>query len=150
MKKLLTIGVVIFAVCQLWGQDISFSLEIDQDTVKVGELLTVTYKLTGARGDFETPEFSGLRLVGGPNYSSQISIVQGQMDQVCTYSYVFQPLEEGDIYIPEAQVKVDGKVYTSPSSSVFVTSNPEWSPNKKRPEVPSKKNYGKKKNVTEI
>ena len=137
-------------VAGLSAQNISFSLEIDKDTIRAGDAVTVTYKLSGARGDFQAPEFDGLRLVGGPNYSSSISIVQGKMDQTFTYSYIFQVIEAGDYNIPEATVNVDGKIYTSPTARLHATANPDWDPNKSKPIVPSKKKSAKDKKVTQI
>lgn len=140
----------LFFICSLSAQNISFSLEMDKDTAIVGDVVTITYKLSGARGEFHEPTFDGLRLVGGPNYSSQISIIQGQMDQVFTYSYLFQVLEEGDYGIPEASVSVDGQDYTSPSASLHVTANPDWRPEDTKPVAPSKKKSAKNKKVTQI
>ena len=148
--KMYSILFMLLCAGSISAQDIMFSLEIDKDTVRVGDVVTVTYKLSGARGDFHAPEFDGLRLVGGPNYSSQISIVQGKMDQVFTYSYLFQLTEEGDYRIPEASVSVDGQEYTSPSTKLHVTSNPDWKPELSKPIVPGKKKSAKDKNVTQI
>ncbi len=150
MFKSLFVFVCVFIASQLAAQSISFSLEIDKDTLGVGELVTVTYVLKGTRGDFQEPEFKNLRLVGGPNYSSQISIVQGKMDQTFTYSYVFQPIEPGDYKIPEASVEVEDEVFYSPSSTFHVTENEAWDPNKSEPIVPKKNKSTKGKKVTEI
>jgi hypothetical protein len=150
MMKMYFIYFMLLCAGSLSAQNISFSLEIDQDTIRVGDEVTVTYKLSGARGDFKAPDFEGMRLVGGPNYSSQISIVQGKMDQTFTYSYVLQVIEEGDYLIPEALVSVDGEEYSSPSAKLHVTANPDWNPQQSKPIVPRKKKSAKDKNVTQI
>ncbi len=136
----------------LWAQEdaVSFTLEVSHDSIKVGGKVTVTYTLTGARGDFQAPEFSGLRLVGGPNYSSSISIVNGAMDQTFTYTYIFQLTEAGDFLIPSASVKAGGKTYESPSTHIHAIENPDWNPQLNSPERSFERKSGKKKNVTQI
>lgn len=133
-----------------FGQRISFTLEIDKDTVSVGDMVSVTYTLSGARGDFQEPEFSDLRLVGGPNYSSSISIVNGVMDQRFTYNYVFQLVSPGDFVVPSAAVMADGERYESPTTVIHATENKDWNPSDKAPKVPIDRNAKKKKNVTQI
>ena len=137
----------IWAGQSLDAQNISLTLEVDQDTVKVGDHVTVTYTFSGARGDYKEPEFENLQLVGGPNYSSSIQIINGNMDQRFTYSYIFQLITEGLHKIPSAIVKVGNDEYKSPSMEIFATENDDWNPQLKTPLAPK---TTKKKNVTQI
>ena len=132
------------------AQNIKFSLEVDKDTLRTGEYITVTYILEGARGEFVAPEFNNMYLVGGPNYSSEINIVQGEMNQKFTYSYIFQMLNTGDYLIPEASVRIESEQYYSPSTTVHVVPDENWDPANKRPEKPLKKESSKNPKVTEI
>ena len=150
MFKSIVIFLSLFATINLTGQSISFSLEVEQDTIKLGDYLTVTYTLSGARGEFQEPEFGSLRLVGGPNFSSQISIVNGKMDQTFTYTYIFQPDQSGRLHIPEASATVDGELFISPSADVYITENKDWNPKRSAPPLPKRRKSNRDKNVTEI
>ncbi len=153
MKKIMFIAlglsILYLMPIQSNAQKISFTLTVDKDTIQVGKTVTVTYTLKGARGEFVAPDFGELRLVGGPNYSSSISIVNGAMSQEFTYTYVFQLTEPGDYKIPSAAVKAEGEQFTSPETNVHATENEDWDPSHAIPKRPLKKSK-KDKNVTQI
>ena len=149
IRRLLILALFISSV-GLSAQTINFTLEVDKDTLQTGEYITVTYTLTGARGEFVAPEFDDFRLVGGPNFSSQISIVNGRMDQTFTYSYVFQVIKMGDFIIPEASVTVDGELYISPSAKIHATENNNWNDSQSAPILPKKRKSVKDRKVTDI
>lgn len=151
LKIVMTVvTMIIIMVGNMQAQSIKFTLQVDKDTVRVGDFVTVTYSLSGGQGDFIAPDFDSLHLVGGPNYSSSMSIINGKIDQQNTYSFIFQLVNAGEHAIPSATINIDGKPYESPSSSVFAIANPDWKPYNKKPAVPSRTEGQKKRKVTRI
>ena len=58
----------------------SLSVEVSTDSLLMDNPLRVTFSLEGASTDgFEAPEFEGFRLVGGPSYSTSMSIINGEI-----------------------------------------------------------------------
>lgn len=148
--KWLTLCLCIIAASSAVAQNITFKLEVDKDTVSTGEYITVTYYLEGARGEFIAPSFDNMYLVGGPNYSSEINIIQGEMNQKFSYSYIFQMIEPGNFTIPAATVRIESDEYVSPSTSIYVMADENWDASKKLPKKPLKKKSTKDPKVTEI
>lgn len=141
---------LLIAVVGLQAQSIRFTLQVDKDTARVGDFVTVTYTLKGGQGDFTTPDFKSLHLVGGPNYSSSMQIINGKIDQENSYSYIFQLVKTGEHLIPSATITLDGEQYESPASSVYAVDNPDWEPRQKKQAVPAEREKNKKRKVTRI
>lgn len=143
MRKLIIISLLLGSACWAQAQESHFSVTLSSDTIGLGERLEITFTLKNARGSlFEPPEFEGFRVVGGPNTSSQITIVNGEMTQVSSYSYILEPLDIGQYYIQPAGIVADGSPLETELKSVWVFSDGTL-PKKKeiRPEnsAPSKK-----------
>lgn len=144
------VAMLLITATAMQAQTIRFTLQVDKDTARIGDVVTVTYTLKGGQGDFVTPDFKSLHLVGGPNYSSSMQIINGKIDQENSYSYIFQLVETGEHVIPSAVITLDGERYESPSSTVYVIDNPDWEPRQKKQAVPAKRERNKKRKVTRI
>ena len=113
------------------GQEGSLSVKVDKDTVFQDELITVEFLLDNVSGNFTAPDFSGFRIVSGPNTSYSFSMINGVVTQKKAYSYVLMPEATGDQQIGEAIVSTDeDKLITDPVS-VYVLSTDKLSPSSK-------------------
>ena len=140
MKKslILICSCVIFSM-KLSAQDaqnnVRFFVETSSDSVLLGNYIEVTFKLENAKGNqFEAPAFVGFDIVGGPNQSSSISIVNGATTQSVAYSYYLQPKEVGSYFIEPAFIEADGKTLGTEPIEILVADNPDGiiqSPKKK-------------------
>ncbi|MFK8100939.1 MAG: BatD family protein [Saprospiraceae bacterium] len=76
----------------------------------------VSFTITNADGTgFQPPKFNGFRVVGGPNRSSQATIINGQATRRLTYYYTLMATKPGKYRIGAASIKIGGKkVKTAP------------------------------------
>ena len=118
------IAVSILQPCYGFTQDVNFYLQAP-DTVAIGKPFEVNFIIENAKGQIEVPEFIGLKLVGGPNQSSSMSIINGEMSQSMSISYILMAEEEGDWVIERAHLDIDGILYeTIPKAIVANISGP--------------------------
>ena len=88
--------------------------------VQLGQQFQITFTLDDDGGNFEAPDLSKFRILGGPNRSSSMSWVNGNMTQSLSLSYYLQAVEEGEFKISPAKMKVDGKVVESNALKIRV------------------------------
>lgn len=98
MKNLTWILILCFWQTLAFGQQNEVVIKVN-DTVTVGTPFTFEIELNNIQGNFRTPEFQGLRLVGGPHTSSSFSIINGVTTSKATYKYFLVAETEGDFTI---------------------------------------------------
>ena len=81
----------------------------------------ITYSLEGGSfEDFQSPDLSNFFIVGGPEKSQSVQIINGQMSQSASISYVLMPKKQGQFNIPSAIMTVKGKPIRSPKVKVVI------------------------------
>ena len=70
-----------------------------RDTVSVGVPFTLDIELKNIQGTFKTPDFNGLKMVGGPNTSSSFTMINGETSSKTKYSYYLMAESVGDYTI---------------------------------------------------
>lgn len=119
----------LFILLPLWaqGQVSSFSVEVDRDSILMGNTLKVTYILKNVDGRFEAPEFKDFTVVSGPNTSSSMYSINGNTNKSTSYTYFVKPNKEGDCFIEEAYLihrNDESKNMTADAIKVRVLPNP--------------------------
>ncbi|MCF0209925.1 MAG: BatD family protein, partial [Bacteroidales bacterium] len=95
----------------------------------INEGFTVSYTIqcSGRPSNFDKPTVSGGRIISGPYQSQQHSttIINGQVSSSSSYTFSIMILatQEGTVKLSPAQVKADGKVYTSQAVSIRVSNS---------------------------
>lgn len=123
--------ILLFILCTYFSFSISaqeptFSLNVSTDSILMGNYLIATFSIeNGDAKNFEAPNFEDFNIVGGPNQSSSISIVNGVSSQSLSYSYYLEPKEEGIFYIEPASVEIDGNFLETSPYEIRVAPNPE-------------------------
>ena len=130
MKSLITFTLILMTGV-LFGQ-VGLKVEVSADTVQPGELVKVTYTIENGDGRFESPDVNGLPLVSGPNISSSFVIENGKKSSSQSYSYIFRPETEGEIFIPEAKYTEDENVQTIEPVTIVVSSEHDAYPSKEK------------------
>jgi hypothetical protein len=69
----------------------SFEIQVSTDTILLGNFFEVRFLVQNAKGAFDPPAFTDFDVVGGPNQSSSMSIVNGVSSQSSSYSYFLKP-----------------------------------------------------------
>ena len=118
---------VSFILCAVpsMAQQQEFRVELSSDSVLLGNYVEVSFVLLNIQGDFQVPEFEGMKLVGGPNQSSSMSSINGDVKKQMNYSYFLEPVEVGEYYIPPATLSSNSKVWETEPIKLYVLDNPE-------------------------
>ena len=114
MKRIILI-LFVFISTLSFAQKLSVSA--DKNPAIVGEQILIEYSIDTKGGNFKSPNFNGLRVLSGPNPSTQssYSFVNGksQNSTKTTYSYYLKATKEGTFNISPATIKVDAKTIKS-------------------------------------
>ncbi|NND33050.1 MAG: hypothetical protein HKN76_10700 [Saprospiraceae bacterium] len=102
-----------------------FVLEISRDTILLGNYFEVRFTAVNIKGEFEAPAFSEFELIGGPNQSSTMSIVNGVSSQKVSYSYFLKPKDAGTFYIEPAYLLNKDEQYETAPREILCLPNPE-------------------------
>jgi len=118
----LSLGV--FAIVS--GQDAQFSIAVSNDSILLGNHFEVTFTMENTNGrNFQTPDFKGFQIVGGPSQSSQMSIINGEMTQKKSWTYYLEPSDIGNYYIEPASIETDDGILETAPIEVLVVPNPD-------------------------
>jgi hypothetical protein len=116
LKRIILI-LFVFICTHSFAQKLSVSS--DKNPAIVGEQILIQYSIDTQGNNFKSPNFNGLRVLSGPNPSTQssYSFVNGksQNSTKTTYSYYLKATKEGTFNISPATIKVDGKTIKSKS-----------------------------------
>jgi len=108
------------------AQEPVFTAEISLDSVLLGNRLELTFKLENTQeGEIDPPEFEGFNLLGGPNYSSMMSMVNGAVTQSKSYTYILEPKDIGNYFIPPVSITVDDKILETAPIEIIVLPIPD-------------------------
>jgi len=126
MKKIFLLIVCLSITLIGWGQEASFTVSVQFDTLLLGNQLQVSFKLeNGNSQNFTPPVFEDFILVAGPNMSSSMMMTNGTVSQSITYSYFLEAKEVGAFFIPPAKIETaEGDLFTEPLE-VIVLPNPD-------------------------
>ncbi len=126
MKKIFLLIACLSIAMIGWGQEASFTVSVQFDTLLLGNQLQVSFKLeNGNSQNFTPPVFEDFILVAGPNMSSSMVMTNGEVSQSITYSYFLEAKEAGVFFIPPAKIGTEeGDLFTEPLE-VIVLPNPD-------------------------
>lgn len=127
MKSL--IYLFLFSPILLSAQDVNFYVEAP-DTVAIGKPFEVAFILKNAdqSSQIMAPEFIGLKVVSGPNQSSSMTIINGDVNQSISIRYYLLAEDEGEWVIERAQVDLDGVVYETVPKAIVANLNGPLNP----------------------
>ena len=104
------------------------SLQVSSRETYVGVPIDIQLIISDPQQEPQPPTFPAIpgatvRFAGGPSRNSQMTIINGQMDQKVTLGYQYQltPTKEGKLVIPPIVVEVDGKQLKTQPVAVVVT-----------------------------
>ena len=86
----------------------SFSASVDRTTIGQNERFQVYFEFKDGDNNklrnFRPPSFNGLKVLSGPNQSTNMQILNGQMSSSITYSFILTGSEEGSFTIGQASI----------------------------------------------
>jgi len=104
--------ILIFLANLVFGQ-VKFSASVSSTTVGTGEPFEINFSVNGNGSGFAPPDFRGFQVVGGPNQSTSMEMVNGNTSVSLSYGYELMAVSEGDFTIGPATIIVDGHRLTS-------------------------------------
>ena len=100
---------------------IQFEASVNTNQVSVGERFQIKFELNANGSGFRAPSFSDFQVLSGPNQSTSMQWVNGNMSSSISYSYLLVPTKEGNLTIGSASIQVDGKSYETNPITITVT-----------------------------
>ena len=126
MKKL---SIILFFFCSALLQAQQLKVSADKNPAIVGEQIVIQYKINEEADNFISPNFKGLKVLSGPNPSTQssYSFVNGksQNSSSTTYSFYIKAVKEGIYSISPASITIKGKKIQSKAYSLKVVKGSE-------------------------
>ena len=105
------------------GQELK--AEISTDSVLMGHYFELRITVDNLEGALEEPSFSEMDIVGGPNQSSSMQIVNGKMSSSQSYTYLLKPRNEGQYILDPIFWTTSDSTYATEPISFYVWPNPE-------------------------
>jgi len=100
----------------------SFTASLDKKKISVNSTFQITFTLTNTDGkNFTPPSLSDFSVLSGPNQSTNMQYINGNMSRSIAFSYYLKPNKEGTFTIAPASIVVGGKAISSNSVTVEVT-----------------------------
>ncbi|MDA0178060.1 Aerotolerance protein BatD [Mesoflavibacter sp. HG96] len=146
MKLLKHIFILLLALAPVFAiaQDeeaISFVAKVSKKKLGLNERLRVDFEMNKDGDNFQSPNFEGFTVVGGPNQSVSHSWFNGKRNFSKTYSYFLAPKQMGTFTINQATIEIDGTVYKTSPITIKVTKAIDI------PENPNDPDYILKENI---
>ena len=111
--------------------DSNFRIEVSCDSVLFGHYISVMFTIENVQGEFELPDLPSFEIIGGPNQSTSMQIMNGITSQTIRYTYYLKPTDEGPLTIYPAYLTTnDGTVLETKPIHIRVWPNPENIPQK--------------------
>ncbi|TAL59931.1 MAG: protein BatD [Bacteroidetes bacterium] len=110
---------IVLMVFSLQGRGYTFAQKftaaVSKNKVAAGEVFQLDFALTASGKNFTPPSFADFNIYSGPNQSTSMQIVNGNMSQSITLSYYLSAKKEGTFTIPAAGITVgNNTIHSNP------------------------------------
>ncbi|WP_235297281.1 BatD family protein [Portibacter marinus] len=130
MRTIITIILMTIGFSPLWSQegeniDKYITAMVASDTILEGNSFEFKIVIRNLKGDFTPPSFSDFDIVGGPNLSTNMQFINGNMFRESTYTYYLKARQVGEHYIEESYLEIEGENIETEAIPVYILDNPE-------------------------
>ncbi len=123
MRMMLIIISSLTGLSSIANAQASLTASVTRNPVAVDQQFQLNFSLNASGSNFSPPDLSDFTVLSGPNQSTSMQFINGNMTQSLTLSYILQPKREGSFKIGSAVVFVNGQKVMSTPISVTVTKN---------------------------
>ncbi len=103
-----------------------FTVEVSSDSILVGNYFMVRFTLENASSkDFQPPAFDDFNIISGPNMSSSMTSINGEVSQKVSYTFYLEPKDIGNFYIQPASVNTGENTLETKPLLIMVVPNPD-------------------------
>jgi len=103
----------------------AFTIKVSRDTLLLGNHFTLSFELNNIDGEIDLPNLDAFDIIGGPNQSRSMSVINGDMTQKSSYSYILKPIETGSFAIQEAYLETEDGILETAPLMIEVLDNPD-------------------------
>lgn len=119
--KSILLLVLVSATCMVANAQARFSASAPK-SVPVNSNFQLSYTIENGNGtNLKLPSLNDFQLMGGPNTSTNMQWVNGNVTQSVTYSYVLRPKNQGTFKLGKASISVSGVTMESNELTIQVT-----------------------------
>jgi hypothetical protein len=97
-----------------------FTAQASKNKLAVGETFQITYTLNTSGSGFKAPPLFDFDVYGGPNQSQSMSIMNGNVSQSISWSFILAAKKEGKFTIAPASITVNGNKIESNSLNLEI------------------------------
>ena len=112
----------------------SIKASVSSDSILLGNTIKVTFKIENTEAELETPSFENMTIVGGPNYSNSVQIMNGHKSSSQSVSYYLKPEVEGQLFIPPVTITDGNQILETLAIEINIYPNPDGIINNIEPE----------------
>lgn len=113
MKSYIHILLLILLSNWAFSQEAKLTATVSQTTVATGQQFMVRYTLNNRGDGFRAPNLAAFRVLSGPNQSTSMSFINGNMSAEQSYSFYLMATKEGTYTIEPATIQFNGKTIKS-------------------------------------
>lgn len=114
--RIILLGILLVISSYIIGQDLAATVSVNRDSILLGNTLTLSVTVNGQKIqnlDLDLPD--NLEVISGPNISTSMTMINGDITQTSIYNYVIKPSEVGTDYIPPLVINTSqGDIETQP------------------------------------
>ena len=128
---------IVFILCIAFSYDTfaqSISASVSSDSILIGNTIKLTIKIENSESQLETPAFENISIVGGPNYSNSVQIINRHRTSTQSISYYLKPEIEGQLFIPPVSITDNNQILETSAIELNVYPNPDGIINNIEPE----------------
>ncbi len=143
MKLKLIISILVFFISLFsYSQDVEFKATVSKNKLGVNQRLRVEFSINKQGADnFKEPNFKNFKIVGGPSQSVSQSWINGKASFNQSYTYIIQPLRQGEFNLPPATIEYKNETLKTEPVKIIVTEAV------KIPKNPNDPNYIAEQNI---
>ncbi|MDP2387979.1 MAG: BatD family protein [Bacteroidota bacterium] len=104
-----------------------FTAQVSKNKLAVGEVFQLTFTINASASNFKAPNLTDYDVYSGPNQSTSMQIINGNMSQSISLSYLLSPKKEGKFTIGAASIVVSGTKLESNSIVIEVKGSAQQS-----------------------
>lgn len=116
----LMLHLLLLTTSNIFAAEITFIASINKNPVGTNEQFSITYTLNTQGSNFQAPTFRDFNVLSGPNQSTSMQFINGNMSQSVSFTYYLTANSEGTFRIDPATINVNGGKVKSNSLTINV------------------------------
>jgi hypothetical protein len=116
---------IFFFLITLFSFSQKLEVSVSQSRVQTGQMFEIRFSANGGIRSFTPPSFRDFEVLGGPNHSQSVQIINGNYSQSYSISYYLVARKEGKYTIGPARAVIDGNEVSSAPVTIEVVKGNE-------------------------